>query len=541
MRITPAVLLTLVGLTSPVAAQPRAAESDLGDVHFAISCSREAQGAFDHAVALLHHMTYPLAQAEFERVLDLDPACAMGHWGVAATLFQPLWPTRPSADDLRRGWAAVQAARALGAPTERERLFVASMAAFYRGPAEQDYWTRVRRWETAMAELYETAGRDAEVAAFYALAHLAVAPPGGSSLANQDRVAAILLALHADRPRHPGAVHYLIHANDVRGREHESLDIVRSYGEIAPRNPHALHMPSHIFTRIGSWEEVVTWNERAAAAALEHPAGPDGEYVWDEFPHAVEYLVFAHLQRGDDHAAAAERDRLLGMASLQPSFKTAFHVASIPARYALERHAWEEAAALVPRPEIGGLDWDRFPWPEAVTWHAVGIGAAHQGDAATVRRALDRLGALEETADDTGEALFTLQIRVLRTAVSAWLASLDGEPERAERLMRAAAELEVEIPKPPVTPGPVVTGFELLGALLLAHGEPGEALVAFRRSLDLYPNRFNSVLGVARSAAAAGEAPAAREAYARLVSLGVEGSARSSLAEARSYLGDEDR
>ena len=523
MRIALAVTLLLVCSATPVSAQRPAEGTDLGDVHFAISCSVEAQAAFDHAVALLHHMTYPLARAAFERVQGIDPACAMGHWGVAATLFQPLWPTRPSTDDLRRGWDEVQAAQALGSPTERERLFVASMAAFFQDPAEPDYWTRVRRWEAAMAELYGASSEDAEVAAFYALAHLAVAPPGGSSLANHDRAAAILLALHADRPRHPGAVHYLIHANDVRGREHESLDIVRSYGEIAPRNPHALHMPSHIFTRIGSWGEVVSWNERAAEAALAHPAGRDGEHVWDEYPHAVEYLVYAHLQRGDDRAAAAVRDRLLGTASLQPSFKTAFHVASIPARYALERHAWEEAAALIPRPEVEGLDWDRFPWPEAV------------------RRALDRLVVLEGAADEAGEALFTLQVRVLRTSVSAWLADLDGEPDRAERLMRTAAELEVETPKPPVTPGPVVPGYELLGELLLVQGDPGAALVAFRRSLDLYPNRFNSVLGVARSAHASDDAPAAREAYARLVALGIEGSARSSLVEARGYLPHPDR
>lgn len=535
------MLLVLVMLGASCAVPPSPQESDaLGDVHFAVSCSAETQADFDHAVALLHHMTYPLARTEFEQILRLDPGCAMAHWGVAMTLFQPLWPTRPSPADLKRGWEAVQAAAVQPPPTERERLYLATVEAFFRAPDEPDYWARIARWETALEETYRANEDDPEAAAFYALALLATAPPGDGARAHHERAAEILLGIHATRPRHPGAVHYLIHANDVRGRERESLEIVRSYGAIAPRNPHALHMPTHIFTRIGSWEEVIDWNERAAEAALEHPAGDDGQYVWDEFPHAIEYLVYAHLQRGDDRAAAAARDRLLGTVLLQPSFKTAFHVASIPARYALERHAWEEAAALVPRPDVAGLDWDRFPWPEAVTWFARGLGSARLDDAEGARRAVDRLDALEAAAAASGEVLFSAKIRALKLAVAAWLASLEGDRERAETLMRSAADLEVSTPKPPVTPGPTLPGFELLGELLLEHGAPERALEAFDQSLELSPGRFNSLLGAARAARALGDVQSAREYYAMLIETSIAGSTRPALAEARAFAEQRD-
>lgn len=531
-----AILILALTLSSlPSKAHEEAAA--LGSVHLAISCSAEAQATFDRAVALLHHMTYPLAQQEFQRVTKQDPSCAMGHWGVAMTLFQPLWPTRPTAADLERGWNEAQAATRLDRPTEQEKLFISSAEAFFREPGDTDYWARIRRWKAVMEELYEKAGDDPEVGAFYALALLATAPPDGSSRTNQDQAAAILLAILAEHPDHPGGIHYLIHANDVNGRESDSLEVVRSYGEIAPRNPHALHMPTHIFTRIGSWEEVIEGNEHAAEAALEYPAGEQGQYVWDEFPHAIEYLVYAHLQRGDDRAAAAAWARLLNTKTLQPSFKTAFHLASIPARYALERSAWREAAALNLRPEHAGLNWDRFPWPEAVTWFARGLGDARLARPEGAERARENLAQLEQATSDSGEVLFAAQIRVLRLAVSAWISNAEGDWQSAERLMRDSADLEAATPKHPVTPGPTLPGFEQLGGLLMEHGKPGAALDAFRRSLELYPLRFNSVLGAARAASAMGDAGAAADFYRELVVISAETSDREGLVEARQFLG----
>jgi tetratricopeptide (TPR) repeat protein len=293
-------------------------------------------------------------------------------------------------------------------------------------------------------------------------------------------------------------------------------------------------MLTHIFTRLGNWDEVIQWNLKAADAALEHHAG-DGQYVWDEFPHAVEYLVYAYLQQGADDAAERQLERLRSTERLHPTFKTAFHLASIPARYALERGAWEEAAALVPR-SYDALDWDRFPWPEAVTWFARGLGAAQLGRLDDTERALDRLGELEQAADQAGEELFTRQIRVLRLAASAWLAHAQGKGELALEQMQAAAELEISTPKHPVTPAPTLPADELLGDLLMEGGTPEEALAAYERSLELHPNRFNSLLRAARAARALEDEETARKFYANLVQISVGDSNRAGLKEASAYL-----
>lgn len=537
-RVLAAALLVLSITGTGLAQEPAQGELPLGQVHFAISCTDEAQKGFNHAVALLHHMTYPQAKAAFERVAERDPECAMAYWGVAMTLFQPLWPTRPGPRELQQGWESIQSAKALAPPTERERLYIAAADSFFREPQASDYWERIRRWEQASQTLYRRFPEDPEAAAFYALAHLATAPAGGSSHDHHDRAAEILLSIQAENPLHPGSIHYLIHANDTRGREHESLNIVRRYGDIAPRNPHALHMPTHIYTRLGNWQDVIEGNLRAAEAALEHAAGDEGQYVWDEFPHAIEYLVYAYLQQGADSGAALQIERLQATEHLQPSFKTAFHLASIPARYALERQAWEEAAALVPRP-YQALDWDRFPWPEAVTWFARGLGAAHLGRLDDAQRAHGRLQELEEAADEAGEALFTRQIRVLRLGVSAWIAHVQGQSAQALEQMAAAAELEVSTPKHPVTPAPTLPASELLGELLLQQGQPDKALAAFKRSLELHPQRFNSLLLAARAARALGQEQEAASFYTALLEMSVGDSSRAGLSEARTYLGED--
>ena len=511
-------------------------EYPLGRAHFAISGSAEAQQEFNRAVVLLHHMTYPQARAAFKHVAELDSNCAMAHWGIAMTLFQPLWPTRPGPKELQQGWEAVQRAKALAAPTERERLFIAATEAFFLEPAAKNYWERIRRWEKAMETLYNKFPEDHEVAAFYALAHLATAPSGGSSLDHQNLSAKIALSIHAENPIHPGSIHYLIHANDVRGRQHESLDIVRSYNNIAPRNPHALHMPTHIFTRLGNWDEVIAGNINAAAAALEHPAGDKGQYVWDEYPHALEYLLYAYLQKGADEMAAEKLALLHAIENLHPTFKTAFNLSSMSVRYALERKSWEEAAALIPRANKA-LAWDRFLWPEAISWFARGLGAAHLGQYEDAKRAHARLQALENTADKMGEKLFTRQIRVLRLAVDAWIAQFQGKSEHALMQMKAAAELEFSTRKHPVTPGPNLPSIELLGEMLMEQGKPDNALAAFKRSLQLYPKRFNSILGAARAARALEDTKMAKSYYAELLKICVPESKRAGLQEARTYAG----
>lgn len=506
----------------------------LGTVDFPISCSKAAQTEFSRAVALLHHMTYPRAREAFEQVARSDPRCAMAHWGIAMTLFQPLWPTRPGPAELERGWDEVERASALQPPTERERLLVDAARAFFREPRATDYWHRIRQWEKAMEKAHTAFPRDPEVAAFYALSHLAVTPATEVTQAYSDRAAELLLDVYARNPDHPGAMHYLVHANDVPGRERESLEIIRKYQGAAPRNPHALHMPTHIYIRLGDWDAVIRGNLRAAEAALEHPAGDRGQFVWDEFPHAVEYLVYAYLQKGADRDAAAQIERLRGTARLQPSFKTAFHLASTQARHALERHMWSEAMSLAPR-DPPTLDWDGFAWPEAVTWFARGLGAARQGRVEEARAAAERLDTLEGAAARAGEQLFTRNIRVLRLGVRAWLAQAERDTAASVALMREAAALERSTPKHAVTPGPTLPADELLGDLFLEQKRPAEALVAYDHALASYPRRLNSLLGAARAARAAGDDARARALYRELLDVAAGSSRASVLDEARTF------
>jgi tetratricopeptide (TPR) repeat protein len=480
-------------------------------------------------------MTYPQAREAFRHVAATDPECAMAPWGIAMTLFQPLWPTRPGPAILQLGWEAVQKAKALQPRTERERLLVAAAEAFFLEPSSSDYWLRIRRWEQAMGKVYASFPDDPEAAAFYALAHLATAPSDSITRSHSDRAADILLPVYERNPDHPGAMHYLVHANDVPGRERELLEITRKYEAVAPRNPHALHMPTHIYTRLGDWNGVVRGNLRAAEAALEHPAGDHGEFVWDEFPHAIEYLVYAYLQKGADEAAAAQVKRLLATASLEPTFKTAFHLASTQARYALERRAWNEAVVLVPR-EPAALNWDRFTWPEAIAWFARGLGAAHLGNLSEARAAGERVDKLETATREAGEDLFARNIRVLRLELSAWLAHVEGQRESGVALMREAAELEASTPKHAVTPGPTLPADELLGDLFMEQGRPAEALAAYRRSVGRYPRRFNGLLGAARAAHGIGDESLARAFYQELLDVADGGTRQPALKEAQDYM-----
>lgn len=530
------VLVFLLAGAHPSGGRARQeAEHPLGTVDFPVSCSEQAQVEFTRAVALLHHMSYPEARAAFERVATIDPRCAMAHWGIAMTLFQPLWPTRPGPEALQRGWEAVQKAEALEPPTDRERLFVAAAEAFFLEPASTEYWLRIRRWEKAMERLHVALPNDPEAAALYALAHLATAPADVVSRAYSDRAAEILLRVYEQNPSHPGAMHYLIHANDVPGRERELLEVTRRYEAVAPSNPHAIHMPTHIYTRLGDWDGVIRGNLRAADAALEHPAGDHGEFVWDEFPHALEYLIYAYLQTGADDRAATQLNRLRGTPRLQLTFKTAFHLASTQARYALERRAWDEAARIVPR-EPATLDWDRFTWPEAITQFARGLGAAHSGKVDEARNAAVRLRELEAATGKTGEVLFARNIRVLRLELNAWLAHLAGEEEASVLLMQESADLEASTPKHAVTPGPTLPAHELLGDLLMEQKQPAEALAAYERSLELYPRRFNGLLGAARAARELGDEASARTFYQELLEVAEGGTRQPALQEAQSYL-----
>jgi tetratricopeptide (TPR) repeat protein len=502
----------------------------LGSVDFRVACAEPVQATFDRGLGFLHHMMYEQARAAFEEVATTEPECAMAHWGVATTLFQPLWPTRPSAEDLTRGWSEIQQAKTLDPTSERERHLVAATEAFFREPETADWWTRIERWADGMETAYQADPEDPDTAALYALSRLALAPVAEDRGPLHEEAEAILRGVYEVVPDHPGAIHYTIHANDASGRADRSLDIVASYGEIAPEVPHALHMPSHIYVRLGDWPEVIEWNRRSADAALQHPAG---DAVSHHYLHAADYLLYAFLQGGEDDQAAAVLEEAAAKPNHQASFISAFHSAAMPARYAVERRAWAEAAALQPRtPDY--LPWDDALWAEGMSWLARGLGALHRGEVEAAGEAEARIAALRDTARADGEQAFATYIEIDRLILAGWIAA-ENDPEGAVKLMRSAAELEGTVEKHPVTPGALLPPYEALGDLLLDQGRPAEALEAYKASGEVWPGRFNTLLGAARAAAAAGDESAADDYYTQLLELAGD-SDRAALSEARQHV-----
>ena len=511
-------------------------EAALGTVHFDVSCSAEVSDDFDRAFAFLHHMQYQESRAAFEQIAAADPDCGMARWGIAMTLFQPLWPERPGPEALRRGWGEVRQAQELGAGTDREADLVTAAEAFFRDPESADWWTRIQRWSEAMNQAYAARPDDIETAALYALSQLAAGLVAADQMVYNGRAAEVLLGIYEREPTHPGAIHYTIHANDVDSRASESLEVVRSYGDIAPAVPHALHMPTHIFVRLGEWPEVIEWNRKSAAAALQFPA-PDG--ISHHYPHAVDYLVYAHLQRGEDEQARVVMEEVTARDEpFQGTFMSAFHLAAMPARYAVERRAWDEARAITPGTPASVV-WEQFWWAESFSWFARGLGAAHRGDADEAERSERRMVALRDAARAAGEEAFADYIEVDRLVLAAWRTHVAGEPEQALNLAREAVQLEATTQKHPVTPGALYPAQEALGDLLLALERSQEALGAYEGSLATWPGRFNSLVGAARAARAAGLDDKAHDHYGALLSVssGAE-SSRPALAEARQFQGE---
>ncbi|MBE9170062.1 hypothetical protein IQ238_21915 [Pleurocapsales cyanobacterium LEGE 06147] len=506
------------------------AGEEIGAVDFRVSCDPAVREDFDRALGLMHHMMYEQARSEFEAIAKADPECAMTYWGIATTLFQPLWPERPSEEELERGWRKIQKAQDLEPATERERLLVNATAGFFREPETVGYWDRINRWAEGMTAAYEANPDDFDTAALYGLSRLAIAEGAENRDTLYDEAEKVLRAVWEEEPTHPGAIHYSIHATDIDGRAENALDMVEVYGEIAPEVAHALHMPSHIYVRLGDWPEVIDWNRRSADAALRKPVNGA---VSHHYIHAIDYLLYAYLQQGEDDKAQAVFEEAMGKDKHQASFISAFHAAIMPARLVVERREWEEAAALELRtPDY--LPWDKTLWPESQTWYARGLGGVHTGDLETAREAERRLEELRERAKAEGEKSFATYIDVDRQILAGWIARSEGDAEEAVRLMRSAAELEGTVEKHPVTPGALLPPYEALGDLLMDLDRPAEALAAYRESDKIWPERFNTLLGAARAARAADDETAAAKYYGRLLEI-ADDSKRVEVSEARRF------
>jgi hypothetical protein len=507
---------------------------ELGSVDIATSCSAEANAHVQRGLALLHHMMYERAAKAFAAAAAVQPACAMAYWGQAMSFVHPIWSDPPSAAAFAKGALLADTALAEGAKTSRERAYIEAIQRYYRASQTNKEAVNLRAFAGGWAAVHELYPDDPDAALFYALAQLATADPTDKTFAQQRRAGELIERVFARYPNHPGAHHYFIHAYDYPPLAARALQVARDYGRIAPEVPHALHMPSHIFTRLGLWEDSIAWNERSAAAALESPVG---SVVSLHYLHALDYLAYAHLQRAEDEKAAqilAKLQRL--QPPVQPELASAYALAAVPARIALERQDWAAAMALAPRsPEW--FAWSSFPAVEAITHFARALGAAHRRNVSLARQSLDTLAALRDRAAESN-AYWGTQVEIQRLAALAWLTFEQGERRQGIETMRQAAQLEASTEKHPVTPGEVLPASELLADMLLEMGEHAAARKQYAATLERSPNRFNSSYGVGRAAELAGDEAAAIKSYRQLVAFAVtDGKARTDrLQHAARYL-----
>jgi hypothetical protein len=520
-----AVLLSSTALAHEGDDQPgAAARARLGKVHFVNSCAAKAARDFDTSIALLHSFWVKDAIEGFNIVLKQDPDCAIAYWGIAMSLQgNPLTGQEPSADATRAALTALDHAKTAGAKaTQRERDYLAAIDLIYRDGDKTPFRARRLAYEKSMEALARRYPQDTEAEIFYALSLDMTADLSDKTYANQLKAAAILERLSKSQPEHPGILHYLIHSYDYPAIADRGVGAAHRYAKLAPDHPHALHMPSHIFTRLGTWQDSIDTNTRSAAAARDEGNG-------QEQAHAMDYLVYAYLQLGEDAKAQRVVADGLAIKTINPAvFIGPYGQAAMPARYALERRSWKDAAALEEQPS-------RFAFTAAITHFARGLGFARMGDAASAQKEAEKLAALRDALKEQKNAYWANQTEVQRLAVSAWIAFAQGSRAEALTAMRASAELEDSMEKHIVTPAPVVPARELLGEMLLEAKQPGEALAAFESAAQREPNRLRGLFGAAQAAAQSGDRAKAKMYYERLTAL-AGGAGRPELQQAKAYL-----
>jgi hypothetical protein len=475
----------------------------LGKVSFPTSCSPRVARDFERSVALLHSFAYTASEQSFRMVAAADPTCAMAHWGIAMSHYHQLWSS-PAPSELRDGELEIEQALAMNRGTPRERQFIAAAAAYYRDTDETPM-LRAKAYADAMGEAARSNPKDTETQVFYALSLIATAPPEDATHANQKRAAALLEPIYRTQPDHPGAAHYLIHAYDSAELAPRGLAAARAYSKIAPSAPHALHMPSHIFTRLGLWDDSIASNRLARAAA--HDQGDQGEEL-----HAMDYLTYAYLQRGQNSNAervVAELRAMNAAAAPGSEFKIGYAATAMPVRLAIERHAWRAAADLQTLPGSA-------PHIAAMIFWARAMANARSGRPQAADADIAQIEACKEQLQAAGNAYWATQVDVLHKEAKAWrLAAMAAGAESAE-LLRQAADEEDAVEKLPVTPGPIVPAREQLGELLLQQNQPQQALREFRDALVLAPGRRGALLGGAEAAEHIGDARTAAQMRAAL-------------------------
>jgi predicted Zn-dependent protease len=507
-----------------------------GTVVFETSCAPEVAARFNRAMAMWHSFWFDPAADAFREVAAADPKCGMAHWGIALTrLGNPFaWP--PSEKQLQAGREAARKAREIGAGTQRERDYIDALATYYDDSQGTDHRTRAVALERAMAGIAQRYPADVEAKILYALMLNATALPSDKTYVQQIKAGEMLEAMWEQLPDHPGIAHFIIHSYDYPELADKALTAARRYAAIAPSAPHALHMPGHIFTRLGYWDESIETNRLSAEAAKSELSKKEFRAGSYNALHAMDYMVYAYLQQGRDAQARELVDEMAGLSKVDVEiFPAAFAFAASPARYALERGDWQGAARLSLHPKE--LSWHKFPQAEAVLVFARTVGAARSGNIEIARHGVERLGQLGAALSEANQPYWAEQAAIQQQVGTAWLQLAEGRTDEALRTMRAAADREDATDKHPVTPGPLAPARELLGEMLLALDRPGEALAEFERSQRKEPNRLRGFYGAARAAELSGRHDVAKTNYEKLLELTTRGeSARREIEEARQFM-----
>ncbi len=485
------------------------ATDQLGKVSFPISCAPGSQKAFEHGIALLHSFGYEEAEQQFVELAQKDPACAMAHWGIAMSLFHQIWE-RPTEATLKRGQQEIEKAQKLGAKTERERDYIAALALFYRDPATNNYLQRATAYSDAMGKLYQQNPTDLEAGAFYALSILAAEPPNDKSLAARKKAVAVLIPLFQQQPDHPGLAHYIIHACDSPQMASTGLAAARSYADIASSSAHAVHMPSHIFARLGLWQEDIQANLKSVALAQQSGA----MYMRGHELHAMHFLLYAYLQTGQDKAAKQVVEQAQQMVAAAPANAGdsgmlryyGFAAAHFPALYDLEMHNWTDAAALEPTATAS-------PDLQRITWWARTMATARMGDVEATRRNAQKFDEAEEATRKSKDAYVLDGPNSSHGEVHAWLAFAEKQNDEALRQMRQVADTQDQRGKAEVD----IPAREMLADMLLELNQPQEALAEYEKSMKIDPNRFNELAGAARAAELAHQPEKANTYYTQLL------------------------
>jgi tetratricopeptide (TPR) repeat protein len=516
-------VLAATAVTLGQTAFGQSGDDKLGKVNFETSCKPEAQKLFNQAMLYQHSFWYRASQKVFEDALKADPECGIAYWGMALSLlFNPHAP--PPAPNLPLGFTAIEKGKAIGAKTQRERDYLDALGTMYADYQKVDHRTRLLAYAKAMEALAQRYPKDDEAQIHYALALNTSASPADKTYANQLKGAALLEPIAKRQPQHPGVAHYLIHLYDYPPIAEKGLEAARRYAKIAPAAPHAQHMPSHIFTRVGYWKESIASNTDSARSAKD---GKD----FDEQLHAMDYMVYAYLQLGQDKKAGAVVDEMMAVTGVNPGrFVSPYALAVSPARYMIERGDWKSAAELKVRPS-------QFAYADAMTHFARALGAARSGNPEAAKADIAKIGELRDKLREAKDAYWSEQVDIQAQVASAWVLYAEGKHDDALKAMSSAADAEDKTEKHPVTPGVPKPARELYGAMLLDRGMAREALAAFEATLKKEPNRLGSYVGAAKAAEKSGDKAKARLYYEKVVAVaGGADKTKGEVADARAFL-----